>query len=221
MSSKDWSRGDNVVHASKPEWGSGEVLVAEPVIHEGKPCQRLTIRFTRAGTKTISTAFAELRPASDMPRLPDEPALPEPSAMPARESPASQAAAERADDPLAKAAMDATVLEMLTRLPEAATDPFTSLKARMSATLALYRFTASGGSLLDWAAIQTGLKDPLARFNRHELEQWFQRFQLELDRHLVKVYRDLKKSDPQALAELLASAPQAARIALRRNDADR
>src|SRR5262245_5175983 len=66
---KDWTKGDSVIHADKPEWGSGEVLIAEQGIHEGKPCQRLTIRFTRAGMKTLSTAFANLKSAADSPRL--------------------------------------------------------------------------------------------------------------------------------------------------------
>jgi hypothetical protein len=216
MASREWVRGENVVHATRPEWGAGEILVAEPVVHEGRPCQRLTIRFTRAGTKTVSTAFAELRPAADMPRLPPEAVAEEPQAT-------SRAVPQPTPttDPIVRAEVEATVSEMLTRLPEVATDPFSSLRSRLEATLDLYKFTPSGGSLLDWAAIQTGLKDPLARFNRHELEQWFQRFQFELDAHLKKLVRDVRKQDPQALAELSAEATPAARTALRRADIGR
>lgn len=198
MVSKDWTKGDSVVHAAKPEWGAGEVLVAESISHEGKPVQRLTIRFSRAGTKTISTAFADLRPASEMPYLPE----------PASEKP----------DPLAQVALSASVEELMTKLPDNATDPFRGLRQRLSSTLDLYRFADNGATLLDWAAIQTGLKDPLSRFNRHELEQWFSRFKMELDNHLKKLVKDARKQDPQALEAVTAAATPTARQALRRAD---
>ncbi len=167
-------------------------------MHEGKPCQRLSIRFERAGTKTISTAFADLRPASEIPRLPE--------------------LKEEEPDPLAQAAFGASVEQMMTSLPERATDPFTSLKSRLTATLDLYRFTESGGTLLDWAAIQTGLKDPLSRFNRHELEQWFAKFKIELDNHLRKLVRDIRRTEPATLDAVAATASPAAKAALRRVD---
>ena len=201
MFSKDWSKGDSVVHATKPEWGAGEVLVAESISHEGKPVQRLTIRFTRAGTKTITTAFADLRPASDMPHLPEAP--------------------DEKPDPLAQVAMTASVEQLMTRLPEAATDPFRSLRQRLTSTLDLYRFAEGGGALLDWAAIQTGLKDPLSRFNRHELEQWFSRFKMEVDNHLRKLVRDVRRQDPAAIDAVAAASNPAGRQALRRADAMR
>jgi hypothetical protein len=196
--SSNWSKGDSVVHAGRPEWGVGHVLSAETYMHEGKPCQRLSIRFERAGTKTISTAFADLRPASEIPRLPE--------------------LKEEEPDPLAQAAFGASVEQMMTSLPERATDPFTSLKSRLTATLDLYRFTESGGTLLDWAAIQTGLKDPLSRFNRHELEQWFAKFKIELDNHLRKLVRDIRRTEPATLDAVAATASPAAKAALRRVD---
>jgi hypothetical protein len=198
MLPKDWTKGDSVVHAAKPEWGAGEVLVAEAISHEGKAVQRLTIRFSRAGTKTISTAFADLRPASEMPYLPE----------PTSDKP----------DPLAQVALTASVEELMTKLPENATDPFRSLKQRLAFTLDLYRFAENGAALLDWAAIQTGLKDPLSRFNRHELEQWFSRFKMELDNHLKKLVKDARKQDPQALEAATAAASPTGRQALRRAD---
>jgi hypothetical protein len=198
MPPKDWSKGDVVVHAGKPEWGAGHVLSAESFQHEGKTCQRLSIRFERAGTKNISTAFADLRSAADMPRIPelkhDEP------------------------DPLAQVALGASVEQMMTTLPDRATDPFSSLKSRLTATLELYRFTETGGALLDWAAIQTGLKDPLSRFNRHELEQWFGKFKIELDNHLRKLLKDIRRSEPSTIDAVAATASPAAKAALRRAD---
>ena len=70
--------------------------------------------------------------------------------------------------------------EVMARLPEAATDPFSGLEARLKATLGLYRFTDQGGSLLDWAAAQSGLKDPLSEFSRHDLERHFFQVRCEL-----------------------------------------
>src|SRR3954462_1569369 len=112
MFTKDWTKGDSVVHASKPEWGAGEILLAESISHEGKPVQRLTIRFTRAGTKTISTAFADLRPSSQMPYLPT--------------------LLDEKPDPLAQVALSASVEELMIKLPEDATDPFRGLKQRLA-----------------------------------------------------------------------------------------
>ncbi|HYE61106.1 MAG TPA: DUF3553 domain-containing protein [Phycisphaerales bacterium] len=191
-----FSKGDRVVHAGRPEWGAGAVLSAESYLHEGKPAQRLSIRFDRAGTKSISTAFADLRPASDMPRLLESP--------------------EEEPDPIAQAALNANVEELMTRLPDRATDPFSSLRSRLTATLDLYRFTESGGALLDWAAIQTGLKDPLSRFNRHELEQWFVKFKIELDNHLRKLLRDVRKQEPATIDAVLATTNPAGKAAVRR-----
>lgn len=192
-----FTKGDSIVHAGKPEWGAGKVLSAESYLHEGKPAQRLSIRFDRAGTKSISTAFADLRPASDMPRLLEAPEEP---------------------DPIAQAALTANVEELMTRLPDRATDPFSSLRSRLTATLDLYRFTETGGALLDWAAIQTGLKDPLSRFNRHELEQWFVKFKIELDNHLRKLLKDVRKQEPGTIEAVVAGANPAGRAAVRRVD---
>lgn len=111
--------------------------------------------------------------------------------------------------------------QRLVAVPEDASDPFASGRSRLAATLALYRFTDTGASLLDWAAMQTGMKDPLARFNRHELEQHFRRFQVNLDAHLKKLVRDLKRQEPATVQELTQSAGPAARQALRRADIGR
>lgn len=196
-----WSKGDRVVHAARPEWGPGEVLQADAASQDGKPCQRLTIRFQRAGMKTISTAYAELSRAGD-------------AIM-------SDNAPETENDPLAAAATSASVEEAMLRLPENATDPFVSIRKRVESTLNLYKYGESSGGLLDWAAIQTGLKDPLSRFNRHELERWWDRFRIEADNHLKKLLRDLRKQDPKLLDEIAAAASPAAKRALRQADMGR
>lgn len=188
--------GDRVVHAGKPEWGVGVVSSAQNLSQDGKPCQRLTIRFERAGLKTLSTAVANIRPADQA----DAPArqVASESAEPARnESNGSWLQELEAGDPA----------EVMARLPEACTDPFQSIGNRVKATLGLFRFSATGASLLDWAAAQTGMKDPLSRFSRHELEQFFARFQTNRDAHLRQLAHEALKKDPGCLREAAKNAP--------------
>lgn len=194
--------GDRVVHAARPEWGQGVVTAASPDTVEGRTCQRLTIRFDRGGLKTLSTALANLRPAAATD------VTPPPSEQP---SAAEQLTATGWLDRLGAEAPEV----IMARLPENATDPFSTPLQRLGATLALYRFTPQGGSLLDWAAAQTGLADPLTVFNRHELEQFFARFATARDQHLRQLADDIRRKDPDALARALAGAPASAQAALR------
>lgn len=190
--------GDKIRHAGKPEWGEGLVISAKGDTQDGKPCQRLDVRFDRAGPKMISTAFAPLVMSSEVATL-----------APEREP----------NDPLRAEVDRPSAEEMLLAVPERASDPFLSGRKRLENTLDLYKFTEAGASLLDWAAMQTGLKDPLARFNRHELEQYFQRFKANLDAHLKKLVKDLKRQEPGLVAEMSGTVSQTARSALRRADA--
>lgn len=193
-----FSIGDRVIHAKKPEWGSGPVTAASNTNHEGKPCQRLTIRFDRAGLKTISTAFAPIQLASKI-------------------SDAVKPMIEEHHAPLPIAsAGHREILDIMTKLPENATDPFASPAQRLEATLSLYRFTSTGGSLIDWAAAQCGLADPMGRFNRHELEDFYRMFEMNLRSHLGKVVRDANTVPAQELVRIAKSAPPAAQIALQK-----
>ncbi len=125
-------------------------------------------------------------------------------------------------DALATTVTAAEVARLMTRLPENATDPFLPLRKRLEATLGFYRYGDAGPSgLLDWAAIQTGLKDPLSRFNRHELEQWFSKFRIDLDEHLKKLAREMRRADAKTLDEIIAKATGGAKQALRRVDLGR
>ena len=192
-----WKAGDRIAHASRPEWGAGLVLAAERVREQGKDFQRLTVRFDRAGTKTISTSIARVVPAGQQV---------EPKPMATTTSEVSfQPEGGRAE-----------LVARLVTLPEPATDPFTSLASRLEATVGLYRFTGEGASLLDWAAAQTGLKDPLSSFSRHELEVEFKKFQTGLETHLRKLVGDAVRREPQALASLSAKAPASVRPLLTR-----
>lgn len=200
--STDFKFGDRVVHASRPEWGQGVVTSAAVDTVDGKSCQRLTIRFDRAGLKTLSTALASLRPAE-----------------------ATDATPAAADGPTAAEQLTATGWldrlgaespeVIMARLPESATDPFATLVQRLEATIKLYRFTPTGGSLLDWAAAQTGLADPLTVFNRHELEQFFARFASARDNHLRQLAEEVRRKDPDAYSRVMAQGSQAVQSALR------
>lgn len=229
MTTREWSYGDKVIHAGKPEWGIGQVTGASGTVHEGKPCQRVVVRFERAGVKTLSTAFAELRPATEGPALAlveEEPVLQTGAAaersvgLTAKENGTSALPAGGPGGWLEKAEAPSPV-EVMCRLPAVANDPFTPLSARLKATIDLYRFTDSGGSLLDWAAAQSGLKDPLSRFSRHELEQLFKRFTFVRDDHLKKVVLEMKKHDALTMQQMLKAAPAPVQQALKRLDVGR
>ncbi len=194
--------GDRVVHTSRPEWGEGVVTAAAADTVEGMTCQRLTVRFDRAGLKTLSTALARLRPATAM------------DATPAAANGQATPGQFEAKGWLDRAGAE-TPEVVMARLPEAATDPFATLEQRLAATLGLYRFTDQGAPLLDWAAAQTGLADPLSIFNRHQLEQYFARYATARDQHLRQLSEELRRKDPGAQERLLAAAPAGAKMALR------
>ena len=169
--------------------------------HEGTPCQRLAIRFDRAGLKTISTGFVDLKPATDQPLSTN------------REIP--KASANDSISPLADAD-EKQIREIMTRLPGSATDPFASPADRLRATLALYRFEPTGAPLIDWAAAQSALADPLSRFNRHQLEEFFSTFARNLDTHLSKVVREANTVPRNELVQIAQSAPPRGQQALQR-----
>jgi len=200
-----WKVGDHVRHRLKPEWGSGRVLSAQSVMHEGRPAQRLTVSFDRAGQKILSSALAQLEAASE-------------AGGRFRPDPGDQGG--DVGGPFSTDGQ-AELSQKLLELPEAATDPFASRRKRLEATLGLYRFSDRGAPLLDWAAMQTGLKDPLSRFSRHELEQSFRRFQTALDQHLRKLVKECRRLEPGTIEAVAATADASAKQAMRRVDVDR
>lgn len=189
--------GDRVQHPAKPEWGVGHVARASAETIDGRPAQRLTVRFERAGVKTLSTAHAALRPAGQdqSQAAPSDNAQPE---TPVEISP-----------------------DQMTSVPEPARDPFASPLDRLGQTLSLYRFSKDGASLLDWAAMQSGLVDPLSRFSRHDLEDLYDRFSRSLDQHLGTLVIEIKRAvGPNLRADdlqrVIQAAPPEARAALQR-----
>ena len=86
----------------------------------------------------------------------------------------------------------------LWELPEELSDPFISDAQRLSHTLETYKYSTEPRSLIDWAVRQTGLDDPLTKYNRIEMEQAFQRFARDRDLHLKELVRQLKRNAQQA-----------------------
>jgi hypothetical protein len=203
-----FKKGDRVRHTRRPEWGQGVVDVAQLVLHEGQPVQRLVVQFANYGRITVNTALAPIVRADQY-----------------IGAPAAQSAAAPASVPVPHAAAQpATAVEdspqhpvEIGQLPEPATDPFSSPVRRLRATMDLYRFGDGPRGLIDWAVAQTGLNDPLSRYSRHELEQHFDRFRRNLETHLRDLARQIKRAgDSATLNELLTEHPQLdARKALR------
>lgn len=192
---RSFAFGDRVVHEERPEWGVGRVLSVEPFSHNGAQGQRLRVRFSRGGLKTLTTPPARLAPAQDE---------------------ADAQAAETAGGGWLERIAQKSPEEIFSALPESATDPFASPEARLRATFDLYRFSAEGASLVDWAVAQSGLADPLSRYSRHELEALFKRFDRAREAHLQELLQQLRKRSPEKVKQLVAAASPPARAAAQR-----
>ncbi len=210
MSSERFEFGQEVRHPKCPEWGVGSVVKAEVVTVNGRNAQRLSVRFPGAGVKTLNTAYAKLEHVIS-------------------EGPAESECVDESQvdvwDKISESQWLAPVAqkkieEAMIVLPEQARDPFARLEQRLAFTLGLYRFDRTGRGLIDWAVAQTGMKDPLTRFNRHQLEQYFDRWAFERDAHLGRLLQGTGP-DRAAIEDLLAKAPRAARDAVRKLSAVR
>lgn len=206
MSDHVFSFGDRVRNEGSPEWGVGTVTRVQNLVENGRSCQRLSARFERAGLKTLTTAVAKIVPAGDAPA--------EAAAPVASRNGAPKTARHDAED---TSHLDGRELkEIFGVLPEATRDPFVSLAERLKATIELYKYEPTGGSLLDWAAVQSRLADPLTRYSRAELEQEFQRFAYERDVQLKKLAGEARRAKDATALSLLASPPKFAAPALKR-----
>ena len=191
-----WSFGDRVRLTAKPEWGVGMVSRAEPSRVKGELEWAVTVRFPNAGIKTLHTAAAVLERVEET------------TQEGAGEAAQAFADADRVgDDELLGPAAKKRVEALMLGLPDPCTDPFRSIAVRIEATLKLYRFDTSGRSLVDWAVAQTGLDDPLSRFNRHELEQHFTKWAGERDRHLARLVFEAKQKN-ESVEQVLRGVPE-------------
>lgn len=230
--------GDRVLHPGKPEWGVGTVASAAGAVHEGSPCQRLSIRFDRAGLKTITTAFVSLRRASKADSVLTETKLAGPGGVTSgggaggfagpRDSGlgaglgsgSSSGGTGSGRDPFAPPPSHGLPTDprelrrKMTGIPDNAVDPFQTDAARLRAVLGLYRFEPTPGSLIDWAAAQSGLSDPLSHFSRHELEEYFADFRRNLDKALAKAVADAARVPADELRTIAQNAPPLGQRAL-------
>jgi hypothetical protein len=194
---------DQVRHPGKPEWGTGTVLAAQKASHEGAPCQRLTVRFSGAGKKTLNTAFAELKrlePAPGKAAQADNDASKAPPKRPIstlstskatpNPTPAAAPAQAHSDDPIEKPLL----IARLTGLPDTLADPFRAPKDRLAETFNAYRYRPGDRTLLEWAVAQSGVADPLSLLSRHELEEHYATFRIRLDRHLKALLEEARRA---------------------------
>jgi len=177
----------------------------------GQPAQRLVIRFSNGGVKTISSVGGTISPLEAGPVH-----LNGSSAGNGAGGPDSDTLIDRESEgetgwlaAISKQKPESAMVD----LPIEATDPFLPREARLKATLELYRFQPTGRSLIDWAVARSGLDDPLSRFTRHELEQFFERWSFLRQKHLAKLIEELKH-EPMALETIMRHAPPAARRAV-------
>jgi hypothetical protein len=210
MTSRKFEYGDRVRHTRRPEWGIGSIVKTEEQTVTGRRAQRVSVRFPNAGLKTLSTAHVELQlvNSNNGPETDGADTHPLGGWDKMNESDWLGGVAQR------------KVQEVMTSLSPDVRDPFLSLRQRLEACLALYRFEQTGRGLIDWAIAQSGLPDPLSRFTRHELELFFDQWSAQRDEHLGRLLQDAK-ADPSVVAKLMDSAPAGARDAVRRLTAAR
>ncbi|HWB20217.1 MAG TPA: DUF3553 domain-containing protein [Phycisphaerales bacterium] len=200
--------GDKVRHLKRPEWGIGMVTKVENISGNGSTSQRTTVRFPSEGVKVFSSEYADLEVVNS--HAADDSRVNLDDEVPSLEF-WDRLAKSGWLEPLAQR----KIQTVMTALPPAVSDPFIGLPKRILMTLDLYRFNASGRSLIDWAVAQTGLSDPMTRFTRHELETFFQRWAFARDAHLTRLLQDARTESVQ-LQDSLKSVPPFAQEALRR-----
>lgn len=188
--------GDQVRHLERPEWGVGSVSKVEVTPLEGKPTQRITVRFPNAGIKVLNGEAARLE------RVAQDPI----SDAHAASADSIEAIDRMGEDDMLASMASRKLTELMTAIPEPCRDPFRSLEDRIRSTLDLYRFDSGGKGLIGWAVMQTGLDDPLARFNRHELEEHFRRWSHEREQHLRKLLHEAREHSLD-LKPLVADSP--------------
>ncbi len=195
--------GDRVRHPEFPEWGTGSVVKVENSAINSKPTSCVSVRFSSAGLKKFSGECIPLELLESNHEMPVDRDYKRP------------AIAEVED--LEKAglsnAVEQKLLEIMLAIPMACRDPFNSQEYRFRKTLDLYKYDLSGRGLMEWAMSQTGMDDPLTRFNRTELEVYFKQFARDRDQHLSKLLRELQH-DISSVQELIDSAHPSAKSAV-------
>jgi hypothetical protein len=192
--------GMQVRHRQRPEWGAGSITRIEALTRAGLRDQRLWIKFGAAGLKTLLASGSDLE-------ILDAGGVAE-HTFAAREIASEggwlgEIARKRPE-------------QAMTELPPDATDPFLTPERRLKNLLGLYRFDG-GARLIDWAVAQSGLDDPLSRFNRTELEAFYKQWSMERDLQLSRLVGDFRRRR-QPVDALLSEAPRAALQVLQKFD---
>lgn len=193
------SFGDQVRHPKYPEWGTGAVTKVEQTAIDGNPATRVSVRFKNAGLKTFAGNT-----------LPVE-VLVSDYVMPGDQDISRPAIAEVEDleESGLTQAVQQKLQEIMLSLPLGCRDPFNTVEYRLNRTLDLYKYDLSGKGLMEWAMVQTGMDDPLSRFNRTELEAYFKQFACERDQHLGRILQE-KGANELDLDALFQDVPAAA-----------
>lgn len=204
MTTGQFTTGDLVRHQRRPEWGMGTVQRVEQVRSGSRSDQRLWIRFPNIGLKTLVASVAEL----EIVRQADGTMVAGDETLVAREL--------RGETGWLGEISKSKPEDAMTSLPAQASDAFVPPRRRLEYVLSLYRFDPNT-KLIEWAVAQSGLSDPLARFTRHDLEQFHHSWARERDLALQRLLVDPElRSQPAMLREMLAKALPAAQAAARR-----
>lgn len=187
--------GDRVRHTTRPEWGVGTIQKVQAILHEGHKAQRLSIEFERNGRMTLNSAVANLISAEE-----NKVGI----GITTDDSKGWLNAMEKSDPK-----------ELLMSLPDSTGDLLSGLATRLDATLDLYRYSTEPASLIEWAAVQLSISDPLSQFTRPELEQHFDYYAMKRDAHLRELVRAIQREGRgDVLKEALAKTSAPARKAL-------
>lgn len=199
MQTTIFKKGDKVRHRRSPEWGTGVVTRTEMLSREGGTDMRLWVRFPSAGEKVLLASIAPLDPVGDEASVLDFHARPT-----IAEHEQSSGGGWLAE--ISKRKPE----DLMTAVPLEATDPFIPPHKRLANALALYRFDGTGVRLIEWAVAQSGLDDPMTRYNRQELEQLWKRWLFNLDNAVLKILQELRRDQP-TIQHALAKAPPLAK----------
>jgi len=196
-----FKKGDKVRHRRSPEWGTGVISRTEMLNREGGADMRLWVRFPSVGEKVLLASIAPLDQvtdgaASDAIDFHSRPGIAE-----ATRSSGGGWLAE-----ISKSKPE----DLMAAVPLEATDPFVPAPRRLAHALALYRFDGSGVKLIEWAIAQSGLDDPMTRYNRQELEAQWKRWIFNLDNAVLKILQELRR-DQATIQAALAKAPPLAK----------
>ncbi|MEN9668859.1 MAG: hypothetical protein RLZZ386_766 [Planctomycetota bacterium] len=199
-----YKKGDRVRHPSRPEWGIGVVSKIEVVTRGSSTDLRVWVRFPSIGEKTLLASAAALEILEDQSFS---------SSVHSRQSVTDFDVAQGGG--WLGSISKQTANDLMTTLPGEATDPFAHPKRRLEVTIKLYRFDGTPARLVEWSIAQSGLDDPMSRFNRQELEQLYKKWMFNLDAHLLKLLGEFRR-EKAVVDQALLNAPPLAVKAVRR-----